>query len=703
VIDAATKQGLAGAQVRAAGKEATTDAEGRYRLDDLTAGEVTVEASKAGFEPASVRAEVRAGETAAGVDLALRAERPRTGRIKGKVIDAETREGVSGATVTLGDQSKTTNVVGTFRFPDVPPGEHTLRIEAEGYGPQEVPVTVKAGEEADVGEVRLKAGGPTATAPKKKKGSSTTGILIGVLGAGALVALAGGGGGGGGGGTGFGLKPGWPQSTGDGVSSSPALGDLDGDGQLEVVVGSYDDKVYAWNGDGTLVPGWPKNTGGFVFSSPALGDLDGDGRLEVVVGSGDYKVYAWNGDGTPVPGWPQSTGDVVLSSPALGDLDGDGQLEVVVGSEDDKVYAWNGDGTPVPGWPQSTGYVVRSSPALGDVDGDGQLEVVVGSDDNKVYAWNGDGSLVPGWPQGTGYWVSSSPALGDLDGDGQLEVVVGSWDNNVYAWEGPPGSATHDPLPWPMFHHDRHHTGLVGYSPGSRAAAAKRAAWQWTLQARGADGAMARAVLGAGGNAAAGRIGLEPLTLRLRGEGTARLLPERPRLEWPVTVESEGRTETVTLTWPDLSRVPGRYRLTLTDLDAGGKRVSLRTRTSYTYRPGPTDGPRHFLIVADATPRGALAITNLTERPGRGGELVSWCYTLTREAEVTARVETLAGRRIAWAGEPGSRGAGVNTLTWDGRDEQGRPVPNGVYLVRVVATTEEGESVQAMRTVRVER
>jgi hypothetical protein len=232
------------------------------------------------------------------------------------------------------------------------------------------------------------------------------------------------------------LAPGWPQSTGDQISSSPALGDIDGDGHLEIVIGSYDNKVYAWHGDGTLATGWPQSTGKWVHSSPALGDLIGDGHLDVVVGSGDGKVYAWHGGGTSLAGWPKATGGPVGSSPALGDLDGDGHLEVVVGSDDRKVYAWRGDGTAVTGWPQTTGYMVTSSPALGDIDGDGHLEVVVGSADGKVYAWHRDGTAVTGWPQTTAGPVDSSPALGDLNGDGHLDVVVGSRDGKVYAWHG---------------------------------------------------------------------------------------------------------------------------------------------------------------------------------------------------------------------------------------------------------------------------
>jgi hypothetical protein len=318
----------------------------------------------------------------------------------------------------------------------------------------------------------------------------------------------------------------YPDGCWDGFYSSPAIDDIDGDGDLEVVIEGFDRHIHAWHDNGTIVDGWPiyrytdetdtvEGTDCLLrggWSSPALGDIDGDELPEVVVGTDsppwpcpanwdqiDYQyatVWAINGDSTNVPGWPVTTENNIMSSPALGDIDGDGELEVVSssgvsqeGGNGSWVYAWNGDGSPVSGWPIGTGGDIQAPPALGDIDDDGLPEVVVGcgiagGSCTDLYAWNGNGSQVFGDDSVeiliAGLWSSyvavvepngkaidtttfndpgilaSSPLVDDIDDDGYLEVVIGA-GGFVYIWDVS-GSASSS-LPWPMFHRDAQRTG----------------------------------------------------------------------------------------------------------------------------------------------------------------------------------------------------------------------------------------------------
>jgi len=135
-----------------------------------------------------------------------------------------------------------------------------------------------------------------------------------------------------------------------------------------------------------------------IEASPALADLDGDGRIEIAVGSWDGRMYVWDDAGQPKPGWPVAVLDQIISSAALVDLDGDGWLDVVVGSKDGRLYGWTAEGRPLAGFPYELGDAVFSSPWVGDLEADGRADIVVGAN-NGVHLIRDVGPLGrAAWP-----------------------------------------------------------------------------------------------------------------------------------------------------------------------------------------------------------------------------------------------------------------------------------------------------------------
>ena len=286
--------------------------------------------------------------------------------------------------------------------------------------------------------------------------------------------------------------PGWPKTLSASstfmVLTPAAIGDVDRDGKKEIAVavkGSPTD-LYLLRFDGTVMPGWPKAINptlvNFIsYSYPEMGDLDGDGDLEVVIGSGDGKVYAFHHDGTDVAGWPQVTQTSEVNSPAIGDIDGDGRPEVVAGIRNtiyengfyvNYLYAWHGDGAPVAGWPVKNENISIpygwgfGPPAIADINGDGYPDVIAAS--NSFYArpfplnaFHHNGTKLPGFPKPTANldsFLTNTVAIADMDNDGLLEMAWIDAKANLYMWDLAATAAA--PAPWPMFRHDARHTGL---------------------------------------------------------------------------------------------------------------------------------------------------------------------------------------------------------------------------------------------------
>jgi hypothetical protein len=147
--------------------------------------------------------------------------------------------------------------------------------------------------------------------------------------------------------------PNWPRTvvldsggTAGDFPPSPALANLDArDEDLEIVVPGADGSLHVFTWEGDELPGWPQEFDTRNNASPAVGDVDGDADMEILIGSyNEAAVFAFHEDGTVVDGWPIATGAEVWSTPTLADLDGDGDVEVVLSGMDRTLYNWDCDG-----------------------------------------------------------------------------------------------------------------------------------------------------------------------------------------------------------------------------------------------------------------------------------------------------------------------------------------------------------------------
>ncbi|HYF61481.1 MAG TPA: VCBS repeat-containing protein [Herpetosiphonaceae bacterium] len=242
--------------------------------------------------------------------------------------------------------------------------------------------------------------------------------------------------------------------------SSPAVADLDGDNQPEVIWGSYD--VVALNGaNGSLQ--WRAPSGQRVWPGIAVADIDNNTSLEVIVGRSGNLLTVYNGNGAKI--WelnPFSGGEV--RTLAVTDLEQDGQKEIIVGrgsgGSTRQINVFGTGGAVRPGFPArrdgEPGYgwgMYNENVAVADLNNDGYKEIFAPTDTHYITAVDRNGNQLAAnpmygagkvWSQvgvhvdqaadlrgyancGTEHrpnFANAAPAVADVNGDGTQELIA---------------------------------------------------------------------------------------------------------------------------------------------------------------------------------------------------------------------------------------------------------------------------------------
>lgn len=223
-------------------------------------------------------------------------------------------------------------------------------------------------------------------------------------------------------------------------ASMPMVGDLTGDGNLEIIFAATNGLHCVDNSGKDM---WLFKKEYMDLSAPTLADLDGDGNLELLLtgensSMSKFGLYCLDKNGQKL--WDYEVYlDAIIPYPTAADLNNDGALEIIVRGEDSRyrkgnIYCFDKNGKLL--WRYQTDFSLAASshPAIADVNNDGRFEIIVGSTDGFLYCIDNAGKLV--WKFNAGADIYSTPCSADIDADGILEIIFSTNLGRIYCVSG---------------------------------------------------------------------------------------------------------------------------------------------------------------------------------------------------------------------------------------------------------------------------
>ncbi len=244
-----------------------------------------------------------------------------------------------------------------------------------------------------------------------------------------------------------------------GGASNPILFDFDSDSDLDLISGFNMGGIKYYRNTGTATAAaWEADHSAFsgidlsIYSSVTIGDLNNDGNPELLMGDVGGSLYFYDNDGSQFTLNNSYFSGINIGwwlIPRLFDLDADLDLDLVVSNDTGNLYYFENQGTiTAPVFILITDYFnsisgpSNSAPTVGDYDNDGDPDILLGGISGDLRYFENTGNILsPIWTNNTQLFSTvtvsqnATPAFGDLDGDGDLDLTLGAYDGTFHYFE----------------------------------------------------------------------------------------------------------------------------------------------------------------------------------------------------------------------------------------------------------------------------
>lgn len=484
-------------------------------------------------------------------------------------------------------------------------------------------------------------------------------------------------------------------------SSAPALVDVNNNGNLEIVFSDHDHLVHVVDYAGNELPGWPVQVGEELSDCPvAVGDLRKDGQQTIVVGTMNGRVHAYDHQGLERSGWPQymeTDNPAYVSIGAVGA--GAPRSVVVCCGPRIRLFDFSGDIPPNGiGWVMNP-HTFTAPAAIGDIDGDGIAEIV-GSIGDRLFAYQFAPPHFQKFYLQMTHEATAAVTLADLDQDGDVEILYPEYGGLLHAFDG-------DGTPF---------------------------GGNWPYQFPGGGLNLTSATIGKMQSQTHPVIAVVEVFLNkvslLNDDGSERsgfpkvigpifqlshaapvigliegVLPEVVASSTLGSVYAIDHDGNDTLGWPKSLGESVYLSSAVGDLDENGQNeVVVLTENSLVVLDvlTPTGDPARMWSMSghdpqrtacadcsedlvspardDTEPFSKLMFAGSSPNPVQGPSVFH--FSVPRQASVELSIYDLRGRKIATV-RNGEFSTGEHFVSWNGRDDQGRPLHSGQYLAQL--------------------